>query len=104
MIKFKKLDCELCKVNFPFKIMYNNKIVDIVEVDRPDRNFIVLESLSQESSKTFFIVNTDNLKTTVPGTPINNSASHFEIKIGRGPDSDVRITDEISVSRSHAYI
>lgn len=46
IFKFKKLDCELCKVAFPFKISYNNRIVDIVDVERPAKNFIVLESLS----------------------------------------------------------
>jgi E3 ubiquitin-protein ligase DOA10 len=30
IIKFKKLDCELCKSLYPFKIAYNNKIIDIV--------------------------------------------------------------------------
>ena len=46
--KFKKLDCELCKQNFPFKITYGNKIVDIVGVDKPEKNYIILESLSSE--------------------------------------------------------
>lgn len=69
MIKFKKLDCELCKVNFPFKITYNNRIVDIVEVDRPDKDFIVFESLMQESQKIFYIVNTEDMKPTIPGLP-----------------------------------
>jgi hypothetical protein len=49
ILKFKKLDCELCKVNFPFKITYKNQIVDIVEIERPAKNYIVLESLSNES-------------------------------------------------------
>ena len=40
---------------------------------------------------------------TTPGAPINPSPNH-EIKIGRGADSDVRVTDDISVSRAHAYI
>ena len=62
VIKFKKLDCELCKVNFPFKITYNNRIVDIVEVDIPDKNFIVFESLQSESSKIFYIVNTEEMR------------------------------------------
>ena len=103
MIKFKKLDCELCKVNFPFKISYNNQIVDIVEVETPQRNFIVFESLSSETQKIFYVINTEHLKVTTPGAPINPSPNH-EIKIGRGADSDVRVTDDISVSRAHAYI
>ena len=39
---------------------------------------------------------------------INTSAEvigrNGDIKIGRGQDSDVRVTDDISVSRSHAKI
>jgi E3 ubiquitin-protein ligase DOA10 len=46
VIKFKKLDCELCKQNFPFKITYNNRIIDVVTVDHPKTNFIVFESLT----------------------------------------------------------
>lgn len=103
MIKFKKLDCELCKVNFPFKISFDNQIVDIVEVETPEKNFIVFESLSSEAQKIFYIINTENLKTTTPGAPISSQPNH-EIKIGRGADSDVRVTDDISVSRAHAYI
>lgn len=49
ILKFKKLDCELCNSKFPFKISYNNEIVDIVGVDKPDKNYIILESLSNES-------------------------------------------------------
>lgn len=48
-LKFNKLDCELCKQYFPFKIVYKNQIVDIVGVDKPERDFIILESLSNES-------------------------------------------------------
>ena len=68
VLKFKKFDCELCKVNFPFKLTYNNRIIDIVEVDSPEKNFIVFESLTAESAqKIFYIVNTEEMKATVPG-------------------------------------
>ena len=68
VIKFKKFDCELCKVNFPFKITFNNQIVDIVDVEQPDKNFIVFESLTAESSqKIFYIVNTEEMKPSIPG-------------------------------------
>jgi len=35
ILKFNKLDCELCNTNFPFKISYKNQIVDIVGVEKP---------------------------------------------------------------------
>ena len=101
ILKFNKLDCELCNTNFPFKISYKNQIVDIVGVDKPKRNYIILESLSNENTKIFHIINTENLQPFQHGQ--QHSASN-RIKIGRGADSDVRVADDISVSRSHAYI
>jgi E3 ubiquitin-protein ligase DOA10 len=49
IIKFKKLDCELCKMIFPFQIAHNNRIVDIVEIEKPESDFIIFESLSSSS-------------------------------------------------------
>ena len=46
VIKYKKINCELCKVNFPFSVNVNNRIVDIIDVERPTENFIILETLS----------------------------------------------------------
>ena len=63
ILKLKKLDCELCKVNFPFKITYNHQIVDIVEIERPATNYIVLESLSSENQKVFYVINTEDMIT-----------------------------------------
>ena len=68
---------------------HNHKIIDIVEIDRPEKDFILFESLSSTSSKVFYIVNTEHKN---------------EFKIGRGQDCDVRITDDISVSRTHAIM
>ena len=89
VVKFKKLDCELCKQVFPFQIAHNNRIVDIVEIEKPTKDFIIFESLNSTSQKVFFIINTEN-------KPV--------IKVGRGQESDIRITDDISVSRCHATI
>ena len=46
VIKYKKINCELCKVNFPFSVNVNNRIVYIIDVERPTENFIILETLS----------------------------------------------------------
>lgn len=96
VIKYKKICCELCRVNFPFSVNVNNKIVDIIDVERPRDNFIILETLSSGNqreeftkSKVFFILNTEN-KTS--------------LQIGRNASCDVRIGDDISVSRIHANI
>jgi len=71
--------------------------VDIVGVEKPQKNFIVLESLSNDEKKVFHIINTADL---LPGS----GSSKNKIKIGRGQDSDVRVVDDISVSRNHAFI
>lgn len=96
-LKFSKLDCELCNQNFPFKIAYKNQIVDIVGVEKPQKDFIVLESLSNENAKVFHIINTARLNK-------DSASGKNMIKIGRGQGSDVRVTDDISVSRNHAFI
>lgn len=95
VIKFKKLDCELCKQFFPFTIAHRNRLVDIVDIDKPERDYIVFESIhsnangQQANQKVFYIINTENKQ---------------QIRVGRGQESDVRITDDISVSRCHALI
>ena len=98
MLKFNKVDCEICKQILPFKIAYKNQIVDIVGVEKPQRNFIILESLSNEDKKIFHIINTEDLISS------GNAPSKNRIRIGRGQDSDVRVVDDISVSRNHAFI
>lgn len=60
--KFKKMDCELCKQTFPFKITVGNDIVDIVNVEKPADNYIVLESLSAVNEKVFYVVNTAEME------------------------------------------
>lgn len=50
--------------------------------------YIVLESISSNTSKVIHVI---------------NFIATQEIKIGRGHDTDVRVTD-ISVSRLHAFI
>ena len=46
----------------------------------------------------FHIINTEDLVAGAQGV------SKSKIKIGRGQDSDVRVVDDISVSRNHAFI
>lgn len=85
----------MCKVKFPFKIAYGNKIIDIVDFDMPKKDYIVLESLQNEQKKVFYVINTEDM---------NKSGGMDKIKVGRSVESDVRVTDDISVSRSHAFI
>lgn len=96
IIKYKKVHCELCKQKFPFSINLNNHIIDIIDIERPSDNFIILETLSSgvqkeefSKSKVFFILNTE---------------SKSRLLIGRNALCDVRIGDDISVSRVHSSI
>lgn len=89
----KSFNCEICKTPYPFRFKINgkDKIFDLIDIDRPDANYIILESLNQMKEycniKSIHII-------TLTGDNIN---------IGRGHESDVRIND-ISVSRSHAML
>lgn len=96
VLKYKKINCELCKQKFPFSVNINNRIVDVIEVEKPQDNFIILETLSSNNhkeeftkSKVFFILNTENKSM---------------LQIGRNTSCDVRIGDDISVSRTHSVI
>ena len=60
IIKFKKLDCELCKQMFPFQITHDNRIVDIVEIEKPENDYIIFESLNSSAQKVFYIINTEH--------------------------------------------
>jgi pSer/pThr/pTyr-binding forkhead associated (FHA) protein len=60
-----------------------------VDIEKPQKDFIVLESISTGPEKMFYVINTEERQ---------------QILIGRGQDSDVRISDDISVSRCHAII
>ena len=76
MLKFNKVDCEICKQILPFKIAYRNEIVDIVGVEKPDDNYIILESLTEnQKKKVFYIINTSKLK---------ENGGNECLKIGRG--------------------
>jgi hypothetical protein len=43
----------------------------------------------------FYVINTEDM---------NQVGGMDKIKVGRSVESDVRVTDDISVSRSHAFI
>jgi len=67
------------------------KTYNLVDYERPDGDFLVLESLNQEknTSRIIHIIRPNDKKDS--------------FKLGRGHESDLRIND-ISVSRCHAII
>jgi hypothetical protein len=75
-------------------VSIDNRIVDILEVERPKDNYIIFETLSSGNSKeeyskakSFFILNTEKRNV---------------LSIGRNANCDVRLSEDISVSRIHA--
>lgn len=85
---FKSLECELCQTLFPEKIRVKEISYSIIDLHRPNGNYILLEGLMKEmpDMKTIYIVAFNDEK---------------KVKIGRSSDSDFRLAD-ISVSRNHA--
>ena len=87
---WKNLDCELCKEQYPPAVSLEKKIVDLIEIPKPDSNYIILEALIRDRNST-------------RGLHVISMQQKTLIRLGRGHDSDVRISD-ISVSRTHALI
>lgn len=87
---WKSMECEICQSSYPFSFYSKGKNSDLFKVQRPDAPFLVLEAVASDrnNNKGIYIIS------------INNRNS---VKLGRGHDSDVRISD-ISVSRFHAVI
>lgn len=82
----------MCKSPYPYetRTMDGRDMLNIIEYEIPERsaNYIVLESISSNTSKVIHVVN------------MHNTCKLF---IGRGHEAHVRVTD-ISVSRLHAVI
>jgi len=86
---WKALDCELCKFKFPDIIKSRTgKTIKIMSYDRPEKDFLILESVTSQNIKIIHSIDMD---------------AKDEVRIGRGHDCQIRITD-ISVSRMHAFI
>ena len=93
---WKHLECELCKQAYPYetKSLDGKSLLNIIEYDTPqaepgrDIYYIVLESISSNTSKVIHVINMQNM---------------VKLYIGRGHEAHVRVTD-ISVSRLHAFL
>lgn len=90
VLTFKNLECELCHTLFPEKIKVKDVTYSIIDLHRPNTNYILLEGIMKEAPeiKTIYIVSFNKEK---------------KVKIGRASDSDFRLSD-ISVSRNHAQV
>jgi hypothetical protein len=83
---WKALECELCKTAFEHKM--KDTLFEIMDFDKPDSEYMILESVKSAPAKVIHVFNL-----TVSDT----------FKIGRSVETDMKIAD-ISVSRLHAYI
>ncbi len=86
----KNLECELCKKQLNEKVRLKGQIIDLIEIQKPDNNYVILEGINKEKSENKYLY-------------IIHIKDKQIIKIGRSNDSDVRISD-ISVSRNHANL
>ena len=91
---WKQFECEICKKPYPYVFKSNGKSYRLVDVESDipqDKNYLLLESLTFEknSSRMVHLIMPDSDKSIY--------------KLGRGHESDVRVSD-ISVSRCHALV
>lgn len=90
---WKQFECEICKKPYPYVFKSNGRKYRLVDVEVPegDKKFLWLESLTFEknSSRMVHLIMPDE--------------EHANFKLGRGHESDVRVSD-ISVSRCHAIL
>ena len=81
---WKALECELCKE--PFENKMRSSMFAIMQFDRPDKNYMILESIKSAPAK---VVHVFDLR-------------YSEFKVGRSVETDMKIAD-ISVSRTHSF-
>lgn len=88
--QWKKLDCEICLIQWPKKIKFMKEIHELITLNRPLVPYMIIEktTVDQNSPSTMNII-----------VPSENEL----IKMGRGHQCDLRISD-ISVSRIHTHI
>ena len=84
----KPVECELCKTKFPDLIKHEGKLYPLLDFSKEFENYLTLESLTVDKHKNKFIYVI--------------SLKKKKIKMGRGHESDVLLSD-ISVSRVHCF-
>lgn len=88
--QWKKLDCEICLTPWPRKIKFQNQLHELITIEKPSSPYIIIEKISQDSSTS------STMSIIIPD-------GSNQIKLGRGHQCDLRISD-ISVSRVHALL
>jgi len=90
--QWKKLECEVCKIQLPRKLIFKGQTHELINIERPDLPYIILEKIGGQQEQG----NASTLSLIVP-------TDSDSIKLGRGHQCDLRISD-ISVSRIHAFL
>ncbi|EER04075.1 membrane associated RING finger, putative [Perkinsus marinus ATCC 50983] len=102
---YKQLSCELCKQLYPtyIKLPGCETVTSLVEVPQLRAPLVVLESLASNEEN----ADSSSMSSTSPLTPsglhIISLADSSPVVLGRGHESQVRITD-VSISRKHASL
>ena len=86
----KPVECELCKTKLPDFIKHNGKLYELLDFRNEFENHLTIESVTidKNNNKCLYVINLDD---------------NYSIKIGRGTQSDLTLSD-ISVSRVHSII
>ena len=88
--QWKKLDCEICLIQWPKKIKFNNIIHELITLNRPLTPYMIMEKTSNDNAQP------STMNIIVPN-------GNDLVKMGRGHQCDLRISD-ISVSRIHTHV
>jgi FHA domain len=86
----RNIECELCKQPLKERFRIKGRVINTLEIQRPENNYLILEGVNREKSENKYLY-------------VIHMKDKQIIKMGRSNDADVRITD-ISVSRSHAFL
>ena len=85
---WKSMDCELCKTTFPMVIALNGCARPLVDVNKSNTPYILLEETGRRERGDIHVVS----------LPVNSGVS-----IGRSPQCDIVLAD-VSVSREHCVL
>ena len=91
-INWLPLSCEMCKAPFRYRIYMDNKKFYTVDIPKPPKPYVIVELMRKSQSnkgKVFHFI---------------SFAEKKKVNLGRRKDIDVRISEDISISRSHASI
>jgi len=87
---WKTVECEICKVAFPFTYTHKGNTIDLFISEKPKGPYLILEGVAREGKST-------------RGVHLISFRKKCQMSLGRGHESNLRVSD-ISVSRCHAMI